>query len=64
MASACTDSTHDLLDGYEQQMAPAAGLPLEGIAVPIAWGSHVMNAAILHVNGDCVAFVDAQHDFA
>lgn len=60
-ANACSDGTHDFLDDYRAQAAQRDWLPLAWFAEPIPGKSQALNSAMMHLQGDVVAFVDDDH---
>jgi glycosyltransferase involved in cell wall biosynthesis len=60
-ANACSDGTHEMLEGYREACAEKGWLPLTWFAEPTPGKSHALNSALPRIDGDLVAFVDDDH---
>lgn len=58
VANACTDGTHDFLEGCTKR---SSALPLSWIAEPTPGKSHALNRALPMLEDELVAFVDDDH---
>lgn len=61
VANACSDTTAETLEAYRRTVTARQRLPLDWFAVPTPGKSHALNAALVRIEADWVAFVDDDH---